>query len=75
MITPAFGQRVELLPGSAHLWRWLSEKRRDALLAAMARRPMDYCAQEIINLSTTPALIEDRFEPRPFTLRLCRAGR
>lgn len=70
MITPAFGQRVEALAGIQPTYgAQLSEKRRDALLAAMARRPMDYCAQEIINLSTTPALIEDRFEPRPFTLR------
>lgn len=70
MIAPAFGQRVEGLATvqPAH-GAQLTPEAREALLAAMARRPMDYCAQEIINLSTTPALIEDRFEPRPFTLR------
>jgi len=70
MVAPAFGQRVEGLAAvqPAH-GAQLTPEAREALLAAMARRPMDYCAQEIINLSTTPALIDDRFEPRPFTLR------
>jgi uncharacterized alpha-E superfamily protein len=30
---------------------------------------MDYCAQEIVSLSTTPVLVGDAFEPRAFTLR------
>lgn len=47
-----------------------------ALTEAMRRRPMDYCGQEIVHLSTTPALIEGELVPRPFTLRafVCRAG-
>jgi uncharacterized circularly permuted ATP-grasp superfamily protein/uncharacterized alpha-E superfamily protein len=70
VITPAFGQPVEGLeginpvPGAS-----LDAKARAALLAAMARRPMDYCGQEIIHLSTTPALIGEQFAPRAFTVR------
>lgn len=70
MVSPAFGQRVDGLGTVQPTYgAQLSAKEREVLLAAMVRRPMDYCAQEIIHLSTTPALIEDRFEPRPFTLR------
>jgi len=70
VITPAFGSEVEGLsgigptPGAS-----LSEKQRERLLAAMARRPMDYCGQEIIHLSTTPTLVGEAFEPRAFTVR------
>ena len=70
VITPAFGSEVEGLtgigptPGAS-----LSAKQRENLLAAMARRPMDYCGQEIIHLSTTPALVGEAFEPRAFTVR------
>ena len=70
VITPAFGSEVEGLsgigptPGAS-----LSAKQREQLLAAMARRPMDYCGQEIIHLSTTPALVGEAFEPRAFTVR------
>ena len=35
----------------------------------MEQRPIDYVGQEIVHLSTTPALVGDTFEPRPFTLR------
>lgn len=69
-IVPAFGDAVEgisadqPLPGAG-----LDETARERLLEAMARRPMDYCGQEIVQLSTTPALVGDGFEPRPFTVR------
>ncbi|TPE60177.1 hypothetical protein FJQ54_12275 [Sandaracinobacter neustonicus] len=69
-IVPAFGEAVEGIsgqlpqPGAA-----LSPAARAQLLDAMARRPMDYCGQEIVQLSTTPALVGDGFEPRPFTVR------
>jgi len=70
IIAPAFGEIVEGLddtqpvPGAE-----ISGAKRDALFAAMARRPMDYCGQEIVHLSTTPALIGQQFEPRAFTVR------
>ncbi|MCB2059435.1 MAG: circularly permuted type 2 ATP-grasp protein [Novosphingobium sp.] len=70
VVTSAFGQPVEALsgadpaPGSA-----LRAKEKAALLEAMQRRPMDYCGQEIVHLSTTPALVGEDFVPRAFTLR------
>ena len=70
VITPAFGQPVEALPGTKPVAAAsLTPEERDALLTAMERRPMDYCGQEIVHLSTTPALLDDRFVPRAFTLR------
>lgn len=70
LIAPAFGQPVEGLEGTAPVpGASLSGAARAALLDAMARRPMDYCGQEIVQLSTTPALIGDAFVPRPFTVR------
>ncbi|MGF7154555.1 circularly permuted type 2 ATP-grasp protein [Novosphingobium gossypii] len=47
----------------------LDPRRRAALLDALWRRPMDYCGQEIVRLSTTPAIIDGRIVPRPFTVR------
>lgn len=70
VIAPAFGTAVEGLDGTAPVpGTSLDSAARARLLAAMARRPMDYCGQEIVHLSTTPALIEDTYEPRPFTVR------
>jgi len=70
MITPAFGQSVEGLPhGRPVAGASLDAEARAALLAAMERRPVDYCGQEIVSLSTTPALIAEEFVPRAFTVR------
>lgn len=70
VVLPAFGQPVEGLPdGAAIAGAGLDPARKAALLEAMRRRPMDYCGQEIVNFSTTPALIEGRLAPRPFTIR------
>jgi uncharacterized circularly permuted ATP-grasp superfamily protein/uncharacterized alpha-E superfamily protein len=70
VITPAFGQRVEALDAIGPVpAASLGSEQRAALAEAMARRPMDYCGQEIVHLSTTPALIDERFVPRAFTLR------
>ncbi|WP_338466411.1 circularly permuted type 2 ATP-grasp protein [Novosphingobium sp. ZN18A2] len=44
------------------------EERR-ALIEAINRRPMDYCGQEIIRLSTTPCIADGHLRPRGFTLR------
>lgn len=71
VICSAFGQPVAGLPeGRTQPGATLDASARQALLAAMARRPMDYCGQEIVRLSTTPTLAGDRLEPRPFTLRV-----
>ena len=47
----------------------LDPAERAELERGIAQRPIDYCAQEIVSLSTTPVLSEGRFEPRGFTLR------
>ena len=70
VIASAFGQPVEALPGLDPVaGASLTQDQRSALAEAMQRRPMDYCGQEIVNLSTTPAMIADQLVPRPFTLR------
>jgi len=69
-LVPAFGQAVEGLPhGGPVPGASLEPAQRTALLDAMRRRPMDYCGQEVVQLSTTPALIDGAVVPRPFTLR------
>jgi uncharacterized circularly permuted ATP-grasp superfamily protein/uncharacterized alpha-E superfamily protein len=52
-------------PGSS-----LDADRRAELLVAMQRRPMDYVGQEVVRLSTTPALSGGTLAPHPFTLRV-----
>jgi uncharacterized circularly permuted ATP-grasp superfamily protein/uncharacterized alpha-E superfamily protein len=75
LVGPAFGQAVEVLPGGVmQPGAELSAAQRVALAEAIARRPMDYCGQEIVHLSTSPVLIDaengnGRLVPRPFTLR------
>ncbi len=69
-VISAFGRKVEGLPvGRGLTGSTLSPVTRDKLLAAMERRPLDYCGQEILPLATTPALIDERYTPRAFTLR------
>lgn len=70
ILTSAFGSNVAgLVQGHSIAGSELRPDQRDALAEAMARRPMDYAAQEIVKLSTTPCLVSGRFEPRSFTLR------
>ena len=70
VISSAFGGPVEGLEGGrTRAGAQFSASQKQALLAAMALRPIDFCGQEIVNLSTTPALIDGEFVPRPFTLR------
>lgn len=70
VISSAFGNEVAgLAAGRTRVGASLSQSERAELLAAMDRRPMDYVGQEIVHLSSTPALVEGGFEPRPFTLR------
>lgn len=71
VVGSAFDQTVAGLPdahfapGSA-----LDKDQRAALLDAMARRPMDYVGQEVVKLSTTPAIVDGQLPPLPFTLRV-----
>jgi len=70
VISSAFGGVVDGLKGGrTRAGAQLSSAERDALFAAMEARPIDYVGQEIVHLSTTPALIGNSFEPRPFTMR------
>ncbi|WP_343222185.1 circularly permuted type 2 ATP-grasp protein [Novosphingobium profundi] len=69
-LLPAFGQPVEGLLGRDPVaGARLCEEPRALFLEALRRRPMDYCGQEIVQLSTAPAIIEGTVVPRPFTLR------
>ncbi len=69
-LLPAFGQPVEGLPEPNPVpGASLDPERHAALLEAMRRRPMDYCGQEIVRLSTTPTVIDGAVVPRPFILR------
>jgi uncharacterized circularly permuted ATP-grasp superfamily protein/uncharacterized alpha-E superfamily protein len=71
VVGSAFDQDVAGLPdarftpGSA-----LDAPQRAMLAEAMARRPMDYVGQELVKLSTTPAVVDGRLTPLPFTLRV-----
>ncbi|WP_232730203.1 circularly permuted type 2 ATP-grasp protein [Novosphingobium kunmingense] len=70
VISSAFRLPVAGLPdGHTRVGRLLSSAEREQIVAGMALRPMDYTAQEIVSLSTTPIVSGDRFEPRGFTLR------
>jgi uncharacterized circularly permuted ATP-grasp superfamily protein/uncharacterized alpha-E superfamily protein len=69
-LLPAFGQPIEGLGSRDPVaGAGLDPKARDALIEALWRRPMDYCGQEIVRLSTTPAIIDGKIVPRPFTVR------
>ena len=70
VVSSAFGSVVAgLKDGRTRAGASLSASERAQLFAAMELRPIDYVGQEIVHLSTTPALIGENFEPRPFTLR------
>lgn len=69
-VVSAFGQPVEALRGRQPFAAGeFSPEQREQFMAAMRRRPMDYCGQEIVQLSTTPTIIDGAVVPRPFTVR------
>lgn len=71
VIAPAFGVAPLGLPGGRPvLGANLDPEARTALLADMARRPQDYVGQEVVRLSTMPAVTGNALAPRPFTLRV-----
>ena len=71
LISPAFGTAPLGLPGGKpRLGSEIQGEERAALLADLQRRPQDYVGQEVVRLSTMPAVIEDTLVPRPFTLRV-----
>jgi uncharacterized circularly permuted ATP-grasp superfamily protein/uncharacterized alpha-E superfamily protein len=48
----------------------LTERGRDELRDRIFARPQDFIAQERLTLSTTPALVGDRLEPRRIVVRI-----
>lgn len=69
-LLPAFGMPVEGFSSRQPVaGADLPEDERTELFEALRRRPMDYCGQEIVHLSTTPAIIDGEIVPRPFTVR------
>jgi uncharacterized circularly permuted ATP-grasp superfamily protein/uncharacterized alpha-E superfamily protein len=70
-IGSAFGETVAGLDDAgSHIGGSLRADRRSMLIDAMARRPMDYVGQELVRVSTTPAVLNGRMVARPFTLRV-----
>ncbi|PEQ12740.1 hypothetical protein B2G71_10595 [Novosphingobium sp. PC22D] len=70
-LLPAFDEPVEMLPSAAPVaGRSFEGEARAALVEAIGRRPMDYCGQEIVHLSTTPTVVDGRVVARPFTVRV-----
>ncbi len=59
------GTRYGTMPGAN-----LTPDERTKLRAAIAARGIDYVAQEVVNLSTTPVWIDGHLVPRPFVLRV-----
>lgn len=71
VIGAAFGDHpAGLEDGKSRLGSTLDAQQRSRLIAAMAKRPMDYAGQENVQLSTTPALADGTLAARPFTLRV-----
>jgi uncharacterized circularly permuted ATP-grasp superfamily protein/uncharacterized alpha-E superfamily protein len=70
-IGSAFGDGVPgLEDGQSRIGARLSPEERATLLNAMDRRPMDYVGQELVQLSTTPAIQDGQMVARPFVLRV-----
>ncbi|MCP1469530.1 putative circularly permuted ATP-grasp superfamily protein/putative alpha-E superfamily protein [Sphingobium sp. OAS761] len=71
VIGSAFGQSAAGLAGGHGVpGATLDATSRATLMEAMTRRPMDYVGQEMVRLSTTPAVIDGRLAPLPFSLRV-----
>ncbi|MEL6737317.1 MAG: circularly permuted type 2 ATP-grasp protein [Pseudomonadota bacterium] len=70
VVSSAFRRPITGLPdGHTRPGASFSPQERAALERGINMRPMDYTAQEIVHLSTTPALANGRFEARGFTMR------
>ena len=71
LIGPAFAAAPMGLPGGkAVAGASLEGPSRARLFADLERRPQDYVGQEMVRLSTMPAVVGDRLVARPFTLRV-----
>ena len=71
VLAPAFGAVLPgVLDGGAKPATALGRAERDAVHAALARRPVDLVGQEPVTLSTMPMWDGAAMVPRPFVLRL-----
>ncbi|WP_373288251.1 circularly permuted type 2 ATP-grasp protein [Chelatococcus reniformis] len=74
-IAGAFDRSVPGLGSPAPVpGRSLTGAAREALVAAIERRPIDFVGQEVVRLSTMPVWEDGRLEPRPFVLRVYAAA-
>ena len=70
-IAGAFGNAVPgFPPGEAVIGAALQPDEKARIVEAIRRRGVDYVAQEVVNLSTTPVWTEGALTPRPFVLRV-----
>ncbi|RFB75691.1 circularly permuted type 2 ATP-grasp protein [Methylovirgula sp. 4M-Z18] len=70
-IAPAFARALPgILGQGARLVSDLTAPERKTLLEAIAKRGIDFVAQEAVKLSTLPVWVNGQLEPRPFLLRL-----
>jgi uncharacterized circularly permuted ATP-grasp superfamily protein/uncharacterized alpha-E superfamily protein len=75
VIAPAFNVAREGDPFSApRLLSDLTESERAEFFDRLEDRPGDFVGQEVVRLSTTPVMREDRLEPAPFVLRVYAAA-
>jgi uncharacterized circularly permuted ATP-grasp superfamily protein/uncharacterized alpha-E superfamily protein len=70
VIASAFESPVDARGTGEVLGAGLDAAQRQALIAAIRDRGVDYVAQEAVTLSSMPVWHEGRLEPRPFILRL-----
>ena len=71
LVSSAFGVATLGLPmNHPSIGAELSPQARERLLQELDRRPMDYVAQEVVRLSTMPAVADGEMAARPFTLRV-----
>ena len=71
LVSSAFGVSTLGLPmNRPSIGGELSPQARERLLQDLALRPMDYVAQEVVRLSTMPAVADGELAARPFTLRV-----
>jgi uncharacterized circularly permuted ATP-grasp superfamily protein/uncharacterized alpha-E superfamily protein len=71
VIAPAFRTAPRALAEGPVIGADLDPAQRDALIADLMQRGIDYVGQETVRLSTLPVAGEDgALEPRPFTVRV-----
>ncbi len=75
VIAPAFNVLGARGPfAKPRLMADLTQKERERFLARLEDRPGDFVGQEVVRLSTTPALRNGRLEAAPFVLRVYAAA-